>query len=107
MKFSKSIAVALVMAFASVPAVAAPVEGMQLAWHKDGPHDNNWKRPGPKWKQPKYRDCHRSPDRHFVKGYGNVLHRHVGPNCRVQTMKQFKKRQHNNCIRFGDFWLCT
>jgi hypothetical protein len=118
MKVSKALVLTLLVAFSAAPALAAatPIPEVQMVdhkpWHDDGPQwkgndGPQWqKKAPPKWQQQKWSDCHRSPDRHFVKGYGKVLHRHVGPNCRVQPVKQYKQRQNNNCIRLGDFWIC-
>ncbi len=126
MKVSKALVLTLLVAFSAAPALAAatPIAEIQMVdhrpWHDDGPQwqGNNgphwqqgqgqgqWQQGQGKWQKQKWSDCHRSPDRHFVKGYGKVLHRHVGPNCRVQLVKQYKQRQNNNCIRLGDFWIC-
>jgi hypothetical protein len=31
-----------------------------------------------------YADCHRTILRHFVPGYGVILHSHIGPDCAVR-----------------------
>lgn len=120
-----SMILAALLTFSPLPALSASPQiaesgfGIQLVdhapWH-DGHNGGSWNgNNGSSWnnnqkdwqKNKKWVDCHRSPERHVVKGYGRVLHRHVGPNCRVQLLKQSKKRLNNNCIRLGDFWLCT
>ena len=58
------------------------------------------------------RDCHRYPARHFIPGYGRVLHDHDGPRCRVDVMRRADRRDHRDrdrgdCIRIGDIKICT
>ncbi len=50
------------------------------------------------------RDCHRTVRRHYVRGYGRVWHRHVGPRCRVQLVRRDHHR--DNCIHIGDVRIC-
>ncbi len=55
-------------------------------------------------------DCHRYPARHFLPGYGRVLHDHDGPRCRVDVMRRADRRDHRDrgdCIRIGDLRICT
>jgi hypothetical protein len=52
------------------------------------------------------RHCHRSAQRHWVRGYGRVLHRHVGPWCRVQVVRRHHHRDRGDCIKIGDVRIC-
>jgi hypothetical protein len=94
---------------AAAPAVAGQYDGNShtsvgymggQGW--DGPYWNSdWKR----------RDCHRRPDRHWVRGYGRVLHRHVGPRCRVQILRprghwHRGDRDRLVCFRIGGVEVC-
>ncbi len=56
-----------------------------------------------------YRDCHGSPDRHFVPGYGRVLHRHYGKRCNVDVLRRSERRDRDrgDCIRIGDVRVCV
>ena len=94
---------------AAVPATAGQLDGNLYTpvghWSGhdwDGP---NW---NPDWKR---RDCHRWPDRHWIRGYGRVLHRHVGPRCRVQILRprghwQRGDRDRLHCFRIGGLEVC-
>jgi hypothetical protein len=73
-----------------------------------GVHDGNGSSWNPDWKR---RDCHRRADRHWVRGYGRVLHRHVGPRCRVQILRprghwHRGDRDRLHCFRIGSVEVC-
>ena len=61
------------------------------------------------------RDCHRHADRHFIPGYGRVLHRHHGKRCGVDLLRRSSDRRghrdrsdrSDDCIRIGDIKICT
>lgn len=53
------------------------------------------------------RDCHRDARRHFVPGYGRVLHRHVGPNCRVRVLRRWDGPGGRDCVRVGPVRYCV
>jgi hypothetical protein len=72
---------------------------------------SDWGNPDWKKKWDNHRDCHRRPDRHWVRGYGRVLHRHVGPRCRVQILKpphhwNRYDRDRLHCLWFGGVQVC-
>lgn len=52
------------------------------------------------------RDCHRDVRRHFVPGYGRVVHRHVGPNCRIRIFRRYDRPGGRECIFLGPIRYC-
>jgi hypothetical protein len=56
--------------------------------------------------RPSQRDCHRNAQRHRIPGYGgSVVHRHVGPNCRIQVLRRYD-RGGRNCVTIGPIRYC-
>ena len=54
------------------------------------------------------RDCHRDVRRHFVPGIGSVVHRHRGPDCRVQVLRRYERpRSPGACVTFEGFSFCS
>lgn len=52
------------------------------------------------------RDCHRHAERHYLRGYGHVVHRHVGSDCRVRILRQSDYYRPGTCIRIGPITFC-
>ena len=53
------------------------------------------------------RDCHRDPQQHVVRPYGNIWHRHVGARCAVQELEIYEPGQSTRgCIKLGRITLC-
>lgn len=56
----------------------------------------------------RHRDCHGYADRHFIPGYGRVLHRHYGKRCNVDVLRRSERRdRRDDCIRIGDVKVCV
>jgi hypothetical protein len=51
------------------------------------------------------RDCHREARRHYVPGIGSVVHRHVGPNCRVRVLRRYDSGG-RDCVQIGPIRYC-
>ena len=54
------------------------------------------------------RDCHNEVRCHFLFRYGNVPHRHIGPNCRVRVYSMFDQHRPRprSCIQIGQIRYC-
>ena len=102
-RFGVTVAAAILIAATAIPAGAGslyssgnaetaqnlvPVSHRSGDWHRD-------------------RDCHRQPVRHFIPGYGRVLHDHDGRRCRVDVMRRADRRDRGDCIRIGDVKICV
>jgi hypothetical protein len=121
---------------ASIPLNAAPLANptssspsaqfQLISNHWNGPRDGgggrdwdqgkdgrDWdQKGGREWEGDKRRDCHRRPERHYLRDYGRrVLHRHVGPRCRVDVLRprrDFDRRDHDRleCLWVGGVQVC-
>jgi hypothetical protein len=91
-----AVSVPLVMPTPTV--VAGPVSPAPVIEYSS-PVEPVWHR---KWHRPRH--CHRSVRRHWVRGYGNVAHRHVGRWCRLQIVRRGHNR--GDCVWIGGVRIC-
>lgn len=109
-KLGITLTTAIVLGATAIPASAgSPVSGVpqiERGLASDlvpaGFREENWNN----------RDCHRYADRHFLPGFGRVLHRHQGKRCGVDVLRRSSDRRGHrdrgdDCIRIGDFKICT
>jgi hypothetical protein len=52
------------------------------------------------------RHCHRDGQRHYHDRWGRVVHRHVGPNCRVDLFRMHRGPWSDDCVMFGPIRFC-
>lgn len=75
------------------------------AWHY---HQGRRCRPVEVDRREPIRDCHRDVRRHRIPGIGTVVHRHRGPDCRVQVLRRYERpRSPGACVTFEGFSFCA
>lgn len=65
-----------------------------------------WHRHRPNCRPVAVRHCHRGFRHHFHPGYGNVWHKHVGPNCVPFRGQVWQGGPRHGCVKIGGLWIC-